>query len=132
MRVNRRNAVAAALGLSVTTLLDTPPRLTSLKRYWPALTLIWFGMPGIALAEPSPLRKCDPEQFAVAVDVGHSSQDPGALSARGLPEYEYNLRLAQRIGKKLSNAGYRKTMVRMRIPIDPAGHSDLKPVTVRT
>ena len=103
--------IAAALGLSVTTLLDTPPRLTSLKRSWPALTLIWFGMPGIALAEPSALRKCDPEQFAVAVDVGHSSQDPGALSARGLPEYEYNLRLAQRIGKKLSNAGYRKTMV---------------------
>jgi N-acetylmuramoyl-L-alanine amidase len=81
-----------------------------MKRFLPALTLAVFGMPGVALAE-SALRKCDREHFAVAVDVGHSSQDPGALSARGVPEYEFNLSLARKIGKKLTNAGYRKTTV---------------------
>lgn len=81
-----------------------------MKRYWPVLVLALLELPGRALAEPT-LRKCDRSRFAVAVDVGHSSQDPGALSARGVAEYEFNLKLARQIGKKLTNAGYQRTVV---------------------
>lgn len=54
---------------------------------------------------------CDRAQFRVVVDVGHSAEVPGAFSARGVPEYEYNLRLAQRIGDGLAAAGFAKTTV---------------------
>lgn len=54
---------------------------------------------------------CDRAQFRVIVDVGHSAEVPGAFSARGVPEYDYNLRLAQRIGESLKAAGFGKTVV---------------------
>lgn len=31
----------------------------------------------------------------VAIDVGHNLKDPGAISARGVPEYRFNRRMAQ-------------------------------------
>jgi N-acetylmuramoyl-L-alanine amidase len=54
---------------------------------------------------------CDRAQFRVVVDVGHSAEVPGAMSARGVPEYEFNLRLANRIGKDLAAAGFRQAQV---------------------
>jgi N-acetylmuramoyl-L-alanine amidase len=54
---------------------------------------------------------CDRAQFRVVVDVGHSAEVPGATSARGVPEYEFNLRLANRIGKELAGAGFRQAQV---------------------
>jgi N-acetylmuramoyl-L-alanine amidase len=54
---------------------------------------------------------CDRAQFRVVVDVGHTAEVPGATSARGVPEYEFNLRLANRIGQKLTGAGFGKTVV---------------------
>ncbi len=33
--------------------------------------------------------------WRVAIDIGHSLRDPGAISARGVPEYRFNRRLAQ-------------------------------------
>jgi N-acetylmuramoyl-L-alanine amidase len=54
---------------------------------------------------------CDRAQFRVVVDVGHSAEVPGAMSARGIPEYEFNLRLANRIGKDLVAAGFRQAQV---------------------
>jgi N-acetylmuramoyl-L-alanine amidase len=50
-------------------------------------------------------------QFRVVVDVGHSAEVPGAMSARGVPEYEFNLRLATQIGKSLTGAGFARTVV---------------------
>jgi N-acetylmuramoyl-L-alanine amidase len=54
---------------------------------------------------------CDRAQFRVIVDVGHSAEVPGAISARGVPEYEFNLRLANQIGKDLVAAGFRQAQV---------------------
>lgn len=31
----------------------------------------------------------------VAIDIGHSLRDPGAISARGVPEYQFNRRMAR-------------------------------------
>jgi N-acetylmuramoyl-L-alanine amidase len=54
---------------------------------------------------------CDRAQFRVIVDVGHTAEVPGAKSARGLTEYEFNLRLAQLIERHLLDAGFGKTLL---------------------
>jgi N-acetylmuramoyl-L-alanine amidase len=55
--------------------------------------------------------KCDPAAFRVVVDVGHTAEVPGAISARGVPEYAFNLRLAQTIDKHLAAAGFAKRVL---------------------
>jgi len=52
---------------------------------------------------------CDRAQFRVLVDVGHTAQAVGARSARGLPEFDFNLRLAKEIDERLISAGFGKT-----------------------
>jgi N-acetylmuramoyl-L-alanine amidase len=49
--------------------------------------------------------------FRTVVDVGHGTQAPGALSARGVDEYEFNLRLAREIDKELRAAGFDRTVL---------------------
>lgn len=43
---------------------------------------------------------------SIAVDVGHYLARPGAISARGVPEFEYNLQLAREIELALRHAGH--------------------------
>ena len=45
------------------------------------------------------------------VDVGHTAEKPGARSARGVGEYEFNLRLATQTEQKLIDAGFDKTVL---------------------
>jgi hypothetical protein len=45
------------------------------------------------------------------VDVGHTAESPGAPSARGFWEYDFNLRLATLIKQKLLAAGFGKTVL---------------------
>jgi N-acetylmuramoyl-L-alanine amidase len=68
---------------------------------------------GIARAEPpdSPAAKCVRADFRVVLDVGHTAQSPGAKSARGLDEYDFNLRLARVIDQALLDAGFAKTVL---------------------
>src|SRR5919108_1141766 len=54
---------------------------------------------------------CDRAQFRVIVDVGHTAEVPGARSARGVSEYEFNLRLARLIERNLREAGFGKTVL---------------------
>jgi N-acetylmuramoyl-L-alanine amidase len=42
--------------------------------------------------------------------VGHTATSPGADSARGVPEYEFNLKLADVIAQSLREAGFDKTV----------------------
>jgi N-acetylmuramoyl-L-alanine amidase len=49
--------------------------------------------------------------FHAIVDVGHGTKAPGALSARGVDEYDFNLRLAREIDKQLHAAGFAKTVL---------------------
>ena len=54
-------------------------------------------MPGLAFsAEPRP----GPTHI-VAIDVGHTKVSPGAISVTGIPEYEFNLRIAKRVEARL-------------------------------
>ena len=41
----------------------------------------------------------------VAIDVGHTRASPGAISATGHPEYEFNLRVAKLVETKLKTTG---------------------------
>jgi N-acetylmuramoyl-L-alanine amidase len=54
---------------------------------------------------------CNRETFHVIVDVGHTATNPGAKSARGVYEYDFNLKLATLIDKKLHNAGFAKSVL---------------------
>jgi N-acetylmuramoyl-L-alanine amidase len=53
---------------------------------------------------------CARSQFRVLIDVGHTATSPGADSARGVPEYEFNLKLADLIARSLREAGFDKTV----------------------
>src|SRR5260221_1279792 len=72
--------------------------------------IAWGQTTGVAPQE-SKSSKCNRAKFRVILDVGHTVEDPGAISARGVPEYEFNLRLAKQIEKKLVEAGYSKTLL---------------------
>jgi N-acetylmuramoyl-L-alanine amidase len=53
---------------------------------------------------------CAPSTFRVLIDVGHTATSPGADSARGVHEYEFNLKLADIIVQSLRGAGFEKTV----------------------
>src|SRR5437899_1030389 len=65
-------------------------------------------------AAAAPLRSspssCNRAAFRVIVDVGHTVDRHGVLSARGTTEYRFNLRLANRIEQMLVDAGFGKTV----------------------
>src|ERR1700736_1276997 len=53
---------------------------------------------------------CARSGFRVLIDVGHTATSPGADSARGVPEYEFNLKLADAIVQSLREAQFDKTV----------------------
>ena len=48
---------------------------------------------------------------SIAVDVGHYHAKPGVISARGVPEFEYNLQLAREVADALRQAGHRVMLI---------------------
>lgn len=48
---------------------------------------------------------------SIAIDVGHYLKNPGAISARGVPEFEYNLQLAREIEVALKQAGHKTLLI---------------------
>jgi N-acetylmuramoyl-L-alanine amidase len=54
-----------------------------------------IGISCIAAADAS--AACKFKDFIVIVDVGHSDKDSGQISARGIKEYDLNLKLAGRV-----------------------------------
>jgi N-acetylmuramoyl-L-alanine amidase len=69
------------------------------------------GEPRKTLAPKPIAANCDRAQFRVIVDVGHSAEVPGAMSARGVPEYSFNLSLSQAIERNLLAAGFNQTIL---------------------
>ena len=79
--------------------------------------LLWRGAVHSAwgeIAGASPVRtdrsSCNRAAFRVIVDVGHTVERHGVLSARGATEYMFNLRLANQIEQMLVAAGFGKTV----------------------
>jgi N-acetylmuramoyl-L-alanine amidase len=48
---------------------------------------------------------------SIAIDVGHYFAKPGVISARGLPEFDYNLRLAREVAEALQGAGHKTLLI---------------------
>ena len=77
--------------------------------------LLWHS--ASAGAEPADTQQkvtasaCDRAGFRVVLDVGHSDKAWGAISARGLREYDFNFRLATLTQRKLVAAGFAKSVL---------------------
>ncbi|HWM47883.1 MAG TPA: N-acetylmuramoyl-L-alanine amidase [Xanthobacteraceae bacterium] len=54
---------------------------------------------------------CPRDQFKVVLDIGHTSESPGAISARGASEYGFNFVLTRQIEQHQRKAGFSKTSV---------------------
>jgi N-acetylmuramoyl-L-alanine amidase len=66
----------------------------------------------INTAPPQHVAACThAASFRTVVDVGHGTEAPGALSARGVDEYVFNLHLSREIDKQLRAAGFEKTVL---------------------
>ena len=66
---------------------------------------------GGAAGAAGPAVACVPGGFAVALDVGHDRARFGALSARGVPEFDFNLELAQAVLARLRAAGFGRSFL---------------------
>src|SRR5215207_8274653 len=73
-----------------------------------AATLAWPAAHA-ARAEARPTDGCKRATFRVIIDVGHTEKSPGAISARGVTEFVFNLNLAKRIEQQLLAAGFRRS-----------------------
>jgi N-acetylmuramoyl-L-alanine amidase len=61
-------------------------------------------------ARPKPAAPtCERAKFRLVLDVGHTAEAPGAKSARNVPEFEFNLRLARLVEEKLKSDGFVQT-----------------------
>jgi N-acetylmuramoyl-L-alanine amidase len=83
----------------------SPKHVTSPKPH----TVKLAALAPVAL-NPSPVATmCDPSKFRIVLDVGHTAESEGAISARNVAEFVFNLRLAQRIEEKLKAEGFAET-----------------------
>lgn len=64
----------------------------------------------ITASQPA-AESCSRSAFRVVVDVGHTLEVPGADSARGVPEYTFNLQLASEAKKALVDAGFEQAVL---------------------
>jgi N-acetylmuramoyl-L-alanine amidase len=69
------------------------------------------GQDHSAKASPAAADTCPRSTFRAVVDVGHTVDVPGAMSARGIPEYAFNLQLGKDIKQALLDAGFAQTVL---------------------
>jgi N-acetylmuramoyl-L-alanine amidase len=70
------------------------------------LAQIWLGIGLATIQSFAAQAGCNKSTFRIVLDVGHSPAAPGAISARGVTEYSFNLRLAGVIERNLISHGY--------------------------
>jgi len=90
------------------------------------LILLCAGRPAQSEQHGSPAAKsapagCQRSAFRVVVDVGHTVEVPGAISARGVLEYAFNLQLANDVKQALVDAGFDKTVMLITAKAPPMG-----------
>jgi N-acetylmuramoyl-L-alanine amidase len=88
-------------------------RLITATVFIPFLAIGSLPLVSARAAEPAPAKiaaTCQPSAFHIVLDVGHTVNVPGADSARGVPEYSFNLQLVDTIKAALIAAGFDNTM----------------------
>jgi N-acetylmuramoyl-L-alanine amidase len=69
-----------------------------------------LGPVGLNPATLKPVAaRCNPAKFRIVLDVGHTAESEGAISARNVSEFVFNLRLAKQIEAKLKAEGFAET-----------------------
>jgi N-acetylmuramoyl-L-alanine amidase len=67
----------------------------------------------VTASKPGPLKPvsstCEPSKLRVVLDVGHTAQSGGAMSARNIPEFDFNVQIARRIEDRLKSEGFAET-----------------------
>ena len=66
---------------------------------------VWLAAGVAAQAAPA----CNPAKFRTVLDVGHSPEVGGAISARGVTEFDFNLWLGRRIEREMLARGFPET-----------------------
>ena len=61
--------------------------------------------------QTSAQSRCNRDRFRIILDVGHTAEEPGAMSARGISEFTFNYRLAHHIRQQLKDTGFAQTEV---------------------
>lgn len=87
--------------------------MTKMRRGLAAGLICLLGALPTGEAWAAAVGSCNPAGFAVAVDIGHTPEAPGATSARGLPEYLFNAALGRDVVAALSGAGFPALPVRV-------------------
>jgi len=64
---------------------------------------------------------CQHSAFRAVVDVGHTVEVPGAISARGVAEYAFNLQLADAVKQALVATGFDRTVRLVTATAPPKG-----------
>ena len=83
-------------------------RAASPKRH--TVKLAALGPVDLSPAALKPVApRCNPAKFRIVLDVGHTAESEGAISARNVSEFVFNLRLAKRIEEKLKAEGFAET-----------------------
>jgi N-acetylmuramoyl-L-alanine amidase len=77
----------------------------------PAAAPVAFSQASGALPAKIDPASCNRPAFRVVVDVGHTAHVPGAKSARGFDEYDFNLRLAKEVEQGLVDAGFIRSVL---------------------
>jgi N-acetylmuramoyl-L-alanine amidase len=103
----RRVAATLLIALSITLALVAPPAARTPDH--------------LAAPVKPPNATCQQSAFRLILDVGHTVAAPGATSARGIPEYEFNLDLAQDIYQALTDRGFANTVVLLTNERPPLG-----------
>ena len=61
---------------------------------------------GVAPPLADSRAQCVKDLFPVALDIGHTLEDPGATSARGIPEFAFNMALGRDVERALAASGF--------------------------
>lgn len=95
--------------------------MTRDARRWrvPVLPAIAAGMLAVASASAraqtakTAAPACERSNFHLILDVGHTAEEPGAISVRSRTEYDFNLDLAKQIARALQAAGFSKAALQV-------------------
>jgi N-acetylmuramoyl-L-alanine amidase len=74
----------------------------------PNVKLAALGPANLTLTKPA-ASACEPSKFRIVLDVGHTAESEGAISARNVAEFVFNLHLARRVAEKLKAEGFAET-----------------------
>jgi N-acetylmuramoyl-L-alanine amidase len=103
----------------------TPARIACFLVVCGALSALFGAGASSEERAPGPAQSavaaCGAADFRVVLDVGHTPAVPGAISAHGIPEYVFNMRLAADMRDALVQAGFDKTVLLLTDTAPPLG-----------